>query len=97
VITNSGCEEIPGQPEPAIWICSIVNVDKAVCYHSYDPNVTQEKTIKELVGAACTGNQGLGELEKHHEFLHKKVKELESRIKRKSSNGRNKQEKVISP
>ena len=72
-----GCKTIPGLAEPSFWICDIVNVDKALCYHVQDPTKEQiEISPTELLGYSCLSPRAFGDTDQHHEALHIKIDEL---------------------
>lgn len=72
-----GCKTIDGLPEPSFWICDIVNIDKARCYHVQDPTQTPvEMPIEELIGHSCLNPRAFRDSDQHHEALHIKIDEL---------------------
>jgi hypothetical protein len=89
----ASCETIPGQPEPSIWDCVIVNIDKARCVHTMDENTVIEKPIAEVLGWSLTSPRGRGDIALHHEFLHDRIRKLSAELK----DARAKQKKAASP
>lgn len=76
-MTITSCKTIPGIEEPTFFICDVVNVDKAVCYHVQDPTgETVTITPAELIGYSCVNARAFGDLDQHHEALHIKIEEL---------------------
>ena len=74
---TAGCKTIPGIEEPTFWICDIVNVDVARCYHVQDPTgPVVERTMSEMLGYSCVNPRAFGDLDQHHEALHIKIEEL---------------------
>lgn len=77
LLMTVGCKSIPGIEEPTFWVCDIVNIDKARCYHVQDPTKTPiEKPIEELLGHTCVNPRAAGDMDQHHEALHIKIEEL---------------------
>ena len=77
-MTTLGCKTIPGIEEPTFWICDVVNVDKAICYHVQDPTGEKvELDMVGLIGYSCVNPRAFGDLDQHHEALHIKIEELQ--------------------
>jgi len=77
LLLMTSCKTVPGLEEPSFWICDIVNVDKAICYHVQDPTKeTIEVPLVELLGYSCLNPQSFGDTDQHHEALHLRIEQL---------------------
>lgn len=77
---NSSCaiNPLPGEEEPAIFICTIIDNEVAECVHTYDQNTKKDLTLIDMIGYQCVRPKDFGTLKSHHEILHKAIHNLQS-------------------